>query len=112
MIEAFGVPVLNSDGVPHNNKWSKIWGRITKLRGENLLTTRRLYCKTAHFIYQIEVNAFGLRVKSSEVFILSSSISFSEAFKQDCQYVQNPKQKFEIIHNFPVDIYFVFCFSL
>ena len=69
MIEAFGVPVLNSDGVPHNNKWSKIWGRITKLRGENLLTTRRLYCKTAHFIYQIEVNAFGLRVKSSKVFI-------------------------------------------
>ena len=69
MIEAFGVPLLNSDGVPRNDMWSKIWERITRLRGEIYLLPGVSIARQFTSLYQIEVDAFGSRVKSSEAFI-------------------------------------------
>ena len=34
MIEAFGVALLNLDGIPRNDTWGKIWERMTKLKGK------------------------------------------------------------------------------
>jgi hypothetical protein len=34
MIQAFGVPLLNTDGGPRNDFWGKIWERVIRLRGK------------------------------------------------------------------------------
>ena len=69
MIEAFSVPLVNSDGGPCNDMWSTIWERITRLRGKIYSLPRGSIARQFTSLYQIEVEAFGSRVKPSEAFI-------------------------------------------
>ena len=69
MIEAFGVPLLNSDGKPREDLWGKIWERVTRLKGKLYGLPSGAIAKEFIYFYDSEVGSFAEGMKSSEVFV-------------------------------------------
>ena len=74
MIQAFGVPLLNSDGFQRQDMWDKIWERITRLRGKLYTLPGGAIAKQFISIYEKEIDAFSKGDKKSEVFICFPSL--------------------------------------
>ena len=69
MIQAFGVPLLNSDGKPREDMWGKIWEKRTKLKGKIYFLPGGAIAKEFVSLHNDEVSAFGDGNKKSEAFV-------------------------------------------
>jgi hypothetical protein len=69
MIQAFGVPLLNSDGSPRVDLWSSIWERMTRLKGRLYSLPGGSVAKEFISLYNQEVSDFANGNKKSESFI-------------------------------------------
>ena len=74
MKQAFGVPLLNSDGKPRDDQWGKIWERLTKLRGKLYTLPGGATAKRFISLYEREINAFVDGQRNSESFVCFPSL--------------------------------------
>lgn len=74
MIEAYGVPLLNSDGRTRDDLWGKIWERVTKLRGKLYSLPGGAIAKEFINVYDGEVSSFAEGLKTSESFVCFPSL--------------------------------------
>ena len=81
MIEAFEVPLLNSDGIPRNDTWGKIWERMTKLKGKLYILPGGSVAKEFIFLYDKEISDFADGIKKSEAYICFPTLIFQKKQK-------------------------------
>ena len=74
MIQAYGVPLLNSDGSQRLDLWSSIWERVTRLKGSLYTLPGGSVAKEFISLYNQEVSEFANGKKKSESFICFPSL--------------------------------------
>ena len=59
MIQAFGVPLLNTDGGARNDQWGKYWERVIRLRGKHYRLPGGALGRKFTSMYSEEANALA-----------------------------------------------------
>ena len=93
MIQAFGVPLLNTDGGPRNDFWGKIWERVIRLRGKQYRLPGGALGRKFTSIYSDEINALARGEKKSEI-----SVCFAPLMLQKDKNVKTTKDMRRLIH--------------
>ena len=71
MIQAFGVPLLNTDGGARNDQWGKYWERVIRLRGKHYRLPGGALGRKFTSMYSEEVNALARGEKSRKSLFVS-----------------------------------------
>ena len=81
MIQAFGVPLLNTDGGARNDQWGKYWERVIRLRGKHYRLPGGALGRKFTSMYSEEVKCFGKRRKKVGSLCLFHSFDASKRQK-------------------------------